>query len=592
MVDIYNDTDMPELVHWHGQMIPSDVDGAAEEGTPFVPAHGMRRIAFVPKPAGFRFYHTHVVAGGDLNRGTYTGQAGPVYIEPKHEPGAYDREVFLVMKEFEPSFSRGGDMAMDMLAPGGPLKELEADGRAGRRGDQGNAKGYEVGYELFSINGKMLGAGEPIRVKQGERVLFHVLNASATEIRSLALPGHVFRVVALDGNPVPTPAEVPVLWLGTAERISAIVEMNHPGVFVLGDLSDDDRGRTAWASSSNMRDARASRNGSSRSRSAGTTRGSARSDAVRPAPDETIEMTIVKHNAAANGFNLWTLNGEAFSMETMRPLYKVQEGRRYRLKFRNASDDIHPLHLHRHSFELTRHRRQADRGRDQGRGDAGRLSGGRIRLRRRQSGPHAVPLSPAAAHGFRLHGAVRLRVIPSEHCALPQLPGREDPWLPRDEHGTSPGLRAIHVLLAFASLFADISTEMLYPVLPVFLTQTLRASGSVVGLVEGIAQATQNIVQGFSGWLSDRLQRRKPMALVGYLLGAVAKPLMGLASSVARGLGRPVAGPARRRHALCAAGCADCIVRRRRGPGQGLRARRHRRQCRRVSRAAARGRFC
>ena len=53
--------------------------------------------------------------------------------------------------------------------------------------------------------------------------------AAQAEIRSLALPGHVFRVVALDGNPVPTPADVPVLWLGTAERISAIVEMKHPG---------------------------------------------------------------------------------------------------------------------------------------------------------------------------------------------------------------------------------------------------------------------------------------------------------------------------------------------------------------------------
>ena len=88
----------------------------------------------------------------------------------------------------------------------------------------------------------MLGHGEPIRVKQGERVLFHVLNASAGEIRSLALPGHVFKIVALDGNPVPTPADVPVLWLGTAERISAIVEMKHPGVWVMGDLDDDDRG--------------------------------------------------------------------------------------------------------------------------------------------------------------------------------------------------------------------------------------------------------------------------------------------------------------------------------------------------------------
>ena len=182
-----------------------------------------------------------MAAGANLNRGTYTGLAGPVYIEPKHEAGAYDREIFLVMKEFSPSFSRGGDMAMDMLASGEPIKELKEAGAKADEESKGTAKGYEVGYELFSINGKMLGAAEPIRVKQGERVLFHVLNASATEIPSLALPGHVFRVVALDGNPVPTAADVPVLWLGTAERISAIVDMNHPGVFVLGDLSDDDR---------------------------------------------------------------------------------------------------------------------------------------------------------------------------------------------------------------------------------------------------------------------------------------------------------------------------------------------------------------
>ena len=93
------------------------------------------------------------------------------------------------------------------------------------------------------------------------------------------------------------------------------------------------------------------------------------------------------------------------------------------------------------------------------------------------------------------------------------------------------GLSRNTFLLAFASLFADISTEMLYPVLPIFLTQTLKASGSIAGLVEGIAQATRNIVQGFSGWLSDKLQRRKPIALVGYILAAVAKPLMGLATA-------------------------------------------------------------
>ncbi len=351
-VDIYNDTDTPELVHWHGQMLPSDVDGAAEEGSPFVPAHGMRRVAFVPRPAGFRFVHTHVAAGSDLGRGTYTGQAAPVYIAPAADPGRYDREVFLVLKEFQPSFSRGGDMAMDALE-GEPARALQEIGRQADERFKG-AKGYEVGYDLFSINGKMLGQGEPIRVKQGERVLFHVLNASATEIRSLALPGHQFHVVALDGNPVPTPATVPVLWLGTAERVSAIVEMTRPGIWVLGDLADDDRahgmgivveyadstGTPQWSAPSPFH--------------WDYTRFGHADGRLASPPDETIVITVAKQNAASRGFNRWTLNGEAFSMEAMRPMYTVHAGRRYRLRFRNASDDIHPLHLHRHNFELTR----------------------------------------------------------------------------------------------------------------------------------------------------------------------------------------------------------------------------------------------
>ena len=92
------------------------------------------------------------------------------------------------------------------------------------------------------------------------------------------------------------------------------------------------------------------------------------------------------------------------------------------------------------------------------------------------------------------------------------------------------GLSKNTFLLALSSLFADISTEMLYPVLPIFLVQTLKASGSIVGLVDGFAQATQNIVQGFSGALSDKLRRRKPLALVGYALAAIAKPMMGMAT--------------------------------------------------------------
>lgn len=354
-VEIHNDTDTPEQLHWHGQFVSTDVDGAAEEGTPFIPAHGMRRIMFNPRPAGLRFYHTHNRAGADLYAGQYSGQVGPVYIEPEHEPGSHDREVFLVLKEFEPSFSQGGDMPQDFLTPTTKVKELEATGESSMKASlaKGMPHGYEVGYRYFTINGRMLGHGEPVRVKQGERVLFHVLNGSATEIRSLALPGHSFKVIALDGNAVPTPAEVPVLWLGTAERISAIVEMNHPGVWVMGDLADDDRGhgmgivveyaghkgKSVWVppKAFHWNYARfAKPNGAS------------------PEPDEVIEMTFTKQNAADHGFNLWAINDKVFSTSDMTPAYRLKQGKRYRLRMRNASDDIHPIHLHRHSFELTK----------------------------------------------------------------------------------------------------------------------------------------------------------------------------------------------------------------------------------------------
>jgi FtsP/CotA-like multicopper oxidase with cupredoxin domain len=280
-----------------------------------------------------------------------------VYIEPGREPGAYEREIFLVLKEFEPTFSRGGDMAQDFLSPGEPNSELKQMGESSMKASlaKGMPHGYEVGYRSFTINGRMLGHGEPIRVKQGERVLFHILNGSATEIRSLALPGHLFQILALDGNPVPNPISVPVLWIGTAERISALVHMTHPGIWILGDLDDGDRGhgmgivveyagrtgKPQWVAPPPFKWSYAR---------------FAKADATVSSPDETIEMIFAKENAAEEGFNRWTINGAVYPMtaEPAPTSYHLKRGKRYRIKMRNASDDIHPIHLHRHSFELTR----------------------------------------------------------------------------------------------------------------------------------------------------------------------------------------------------------------------------------------------
>ncbi|MEO8779642.1 MAG: multicopper oxidase domain-containing protein, partial [Rhodanobacter sp.] len=93
MVDVFNDTDMPEQVHWLGQYLAHSVDGTFEERAPPVPAHGHRREVLTPTPAGLRHDHTHVRADSDLTRGLNTGQARPVHMDTAYDPGACNREV-------------------------------------------------------------------------------------------------------------------------------------------------------------------------------------------------------------------------------------------------------------------------------------------------------------------------------------------------------------------------------------------------------------------------------------------------------------------------------------------------------------------
>lgn len=109
------------------------------------------------------------------------------------------------------------------------------------------------------------------------------------------------------------------------------------------------------------------------------------------------------------------------------------------------------------------------------------------------------------------------------------------------------------VKLGWISLFADVSSEMVYPVLPLFLASTLKAPALAMGLVEGIAEALVSFMRGWSGWHSDRMGRRLPYVQVGYLCSALGKPLLALAFAwplvlggrVLDRFGKGLRGPAR-----------------------------------------------
>ena len=339
-VDIINDTDTPELVHWHGMLIPPEVDGTEEEGSPLVPPHGRRRIQLTPGPAGSRWYHSHAMAMADLHKGAYTGQFGFVYVEGGSNPGAYDRELFLALRDWDPFFTATMDDEDDDTHHG-PFLEKPATMNT-------DPNGLEVGSMTYSINDKALGAGEPLRVREGERLLVHFLNASAIENRRVALPGHKLKVIALDGNPVPSPQLVDSVFLGAGERVDVLIEMNQPGIWILGGTE-----KTIRESGLGLVVEYAGRHGQPQWIDAPKQPwdyaifGKSSSDS--PAPQKTIELVFEKIPGGAGKFNLWLINGKPYPHEHE---FVLEQGTRYRLVMRNRTDDAHPMHLHRHLFEL------------------------------------------------------------------------------------------------------------------------------------------------------------------------------------------------------------------------------------------------
>ncbi|MEW6184095.1 MAG: MFS transporter, partial [Bacillota bacterium] len=87
------------------------------------------------------------------------------------------------------------------------------------------------------------------------------------------------------------------------------------------------------------------------------------------------------------------------------------------------------------------------------------------------------------------------------------------------------------VLVGLVSFLTDVSSEMVYPLIPLFLTLQLGAGPAVVGVIEGLAESTASLLKVFSGVLSDRLGRRKPLAIAGYATSALSKVLLYLAAS-------------------------------------------------------------
>ena len=107
----------------------------------------------------------------------------------------------------------------------------------------------------------------------------------------------------------------------------------------------------------------------------------------------------------------------------------------------------------------------------------------------------------------------------------------DSPHLPAAPRAATLKLPRTVFALALVSLLTDASSEIIYPLLPLFLTATLGASAATLGVIEGAAETTASLLKLASGWWSDRIKRRKTLVVIGYTIASVARPLVALAQS-------------------------------------------------------------
>ena len=363
-IRVVNKTTEAQTVHWHGLVLPDTVDGVRELGTPAVLPGQSHDYAFVARPAGTRWYHSH------MSEGLFSGMYGPFIIDDPNEHAEYDREIILMLGAFDAHIPDNASMS-DVRAPGSagltqPVMNMSAIGNmsplpstpamtgmsmspAPQNSSMNSMTGPNMGmrdarYTAYGVNGRALGASDPIRVKRGEHIRFRIINANPTKTFRIALPAHRFTVTHLDGYPVAKKRSVDALELGAAERIDAVVTMNQPGIWIFGSTVADERnnglgtvlaydgarGRPQW-----------------RNEAADVFRYTDFGDAqTKSNVDKTFELVLRK---AALSSDAWSINGKVYPHTDW---LEVEEGRMYVVRFRNMSMMEHPMHLHGHGFEV------------------------------------------------------------------------------------------------------------------------------------------------------------------------------------------------------------------------------------------------
>lgn len=327
-----NKSGIDTTVHWHGMILPNNMDGVPDVTQPEVPSGGEFLYEFAPNPIGTRWYHDH---GGFL--GAVRGLFGMFIVEdPKERPA--DAEFALIFHDVPRMRTVYAALKGNSAAPMSDMRENDN-------------MGDEVAYDAHCINGASYPATKVLRVKVGDHVRLRILNANPTQTRYVRVAGHRLTVTHSDGNPLAQPLTVDALRIGTAERYDAWFEVTAPGAWLIQGISTDplEYQQAAVIYTDGME--HASPMASPQSLDGIDVFSYERAGGSAASVDET-GVTVRKPLTLGGGAydtSIWSIDGKQWPYT---PKIAVHRGDRVLVKFTNKTDMDHPMHLHGHVFHV------------------------------------------------------------------------------------------------------------------------------------------------------------------------------------------------------------------------------------------------
>jgi FtsP/CotA-like multicopper oxidase with cupredoxin domain len=337
-VDVTNEIADNTSVHWHGIPIINKMDGVPgltqqpiAKGTTF-------QYDFKVPVSGTYWYHSH--SGAQMDRGMY----GPLIADPKRETLSYDREVILVLDDWRDGMGRASRDLRSMF-------ECQV-GFEHQTRQIGQPPAEPKSYPLHLINGRAPKSPTEIQFTKGEVIRLRLINAGSATVYRVALAGHKMRVVRADGQPV-VPVDVDALNIGMAERYDVLVHANNPGVWQLAaDPSTPGPIARAVVRYNGSKGANPPANLLPKGM-----KGKILSYEIQrndggyglpPGGKPDMEVRIELHSKF--GAFYLTFNGEIW--DDAKP-YPIKLGSHVRFNIYNSSNQIHPMHLHGHFFQLS-----------------------------------------------------------------------------------------------------------------------------------------------------------------------------------------------------------------------------------------------